>query len=131
MPGFSAYWGNEVLDHLFDKGVYTPPTIHVALSAADPGDDGTGTAEPAGGSYARVETSHMDWTSAAGGAISNADAIEFSQTSSAWGTITHFALYDAAVGGHLLAYGPLASAKTVAVGDIVRFPAGDLIVTLD
>jgi hypothetical protein len=131
MPGFSDYWGNEVLDHLFDKGVYAPPTIHVALSTADPGDDGTGTVEPAGGSYARVETSHTDWTSAAEGAISNADAIEFAQASSAWGAITHFALYDAAVGGHLLAYGSLASAKTVVTGDILRFPAGDLIVTLD
>ena len=130
MSGFSDYWENEILDHLFDKGVYAPPTIYVALSTADPGDDGAGASEPAGGSYARVQTSNADWTGASGGAIGNANAIEFAQATADWGTITHFALYDTAVGGHLLAYGPLSSAKTVAVGDLVRFPAGALTVTL-
>jgi hypothetical protein len=131
MPGFSDYWEDEVLDHLFDKGVYAPPTIYVALSAGDPGDDGVGAAEPSGGPYARIETANADWTPAAGGAISNADAIEFAPASAAWGTITHFALYDAAVGGHLLAYGPLTVAQAVAAGDTVRFPPGDLNVTLN
>lgn len=131
MPGFSDYWENEVLDHLFDKGVYAPPTIYVALSTGDPLDDGAGAAEPSGGSYARLETANVDWTAAAAGAISNADTIEFAPASAAWGTITHFALYDAAVGGHLLAYGPLTSAKAVAAGDAVRFPAGSLNVTLN
>ena len=100
MAGFSDYWENEILDHLFDKGWYTPPaTIYIALSTADPGDDGAGTAEPAGGSYARSERSNMDWAAASGGAVSNADAVEFAQATAPWGTITHFALYDAVVGG--------------------------------
>jgi hypothetical protein len=131
MTGFSDYWENEVLDHLFDKGLYAPPTIYVALSTADPGDDGAGAVEPTGGSYSRIETSNADWTAAVGGVIGNADAIEFAEATSAWGTITHFALYDAALGGNLLAYGPLVESKTVAGGDVVRFPAGDLIVTLN
>jgi len=131
MVGFSDYWENEILDHLFDKGVYTPPTIYVALSTADPGDGGAGISEPVGGSYARVETSNADWTDASGGAVSNADTIEFAQATSTWGTISHFALCDTATGGHLLACGPLANAKTVTAGDTVRFPAGDLAVTLD
>jgi len=132
MAGFSDYWENEVLDHLFGKGAYAPPTVlYVALSAADPGDDGAGTAEPAGGSYARIETSHADWAGASGGAICNADAIEFAQATSAWGTITHFALYDAALGGNLLVSGPLTDTGTVAAGDTVRFAPADLTVTLD
>lgn len=132
MPGFSDYWENEVLDHLFNKGAYAPPTVlYVALSAADPGDDGSGAAEPAGGSYARAETSNADWAGAFGGTVSNADAVEFAQATSAWGMITHFALYDAALGGNLLAFGPLTDARTVAAGDTVRFGPGDLIVTLN
>jgi len=131
MTGFSDYWENEVLDHLFDKGVYaSPPALYVALSTADPGDDGAGAAEPAGGSYARVETSKADWAGASGGAVSNAEAIDFAEATSAWGTITHFALYDAAMGGNLLVCGPLSDARTVAGGDTVRFAAGDLNVTL-
>jgi hypothetical protein len=131
MSGFSDFWENEVLDHLFDKGVYAAPAIYVALSCADPDDDGASAAEPSGGSYARIETSNADWTPASDGVIRNADAIEFAPASAAWGTITHFVLYDAAVGGHPLAHGPLGIAQTVAAGDTVRFPPGDLNVTLN
>ena len=42
MGSFSNYWENELLDHLFGKGSYTPPTIYVGLSTTDPGDDGAG-----------------------------------------------------------------------------------------
>ena len=73
----------------------------------------------------------MDWAAASGGAVSNADAVEFTQATAPWGTITHFALYDAAVGGNLLAFGPLTDARTVAAGDTIRFGPGDLTVTLN
>jgi len=132
MAGFSDYWENEILDHLFDKGVYTPPAaLHIALSTSDPGDDGAGAAEPVGGSYARSQMSNVDWAEASGGAVSNAEAVEFAQATAPWGTITHFALYDAAVGGNLLAFGPLTDVRTVAAGDTVRFLPGDLNVTLN
>jgi hypothetical protein len=45
---WSHTWENEILDHLFGKGSYTPPTIYVALSTADPTDAGTGIAQPSG-----------------------------------------------------------------------------------
>ena len=77
MGSFSDYWENEVLDHLFGKGGYSPPAIHLALSTADPGDDGTGLSEPSGDGYARAVTSPADWSLASGGALANADAIEF------------------------------------------------------
>ena len=48
MSGFSDYWENEILDHIFDKDGLTPPTMFVGLSTADPTDDGTGLAEPSG-----------------------------------------------------------------------------------
>ncbi|OHB68047.1 MAG: hypothetical protein A2Y77_08885 [Planctomycetes bacterium RBG_13_62_9] len=132
MCGFSDYWENEVLDHLFGKGSYAPPpAIYVALSTADPQDDGTGAAEPAGGSYARILTSSADWTAASQGCLSNADTIDFGEASASWGAITHFALYDADTGGHLLAHGTLAQAQPVAAGDLVRFAPGDLQVTLN
>ena len=41
MGSFANYWENEILDHLFGKGSYTPPTIYVGLSTADPADDAT------------------------------------------------------------------------------------------
>ena len=60
MGGFSDYWENKILDHIFGKGSYTPPTIYVGLSTADPTDDGSGLAEPSGNGYARKQTSASD-----------------------------------------------------------------------
>ncbi|NLH42851.1 MAG: hypothetical protein GX448_13515 [Planctomycetes bacterium] len=131
MGSFSNYWETKILDHLFGKGVYTPPTIYVALSTADPGESGSGLDEPEGGGYARAATQASDWNSAAGGLIDNAAAIEFDAAAGDWGTVTHFALFDAATGGNLLAHGSLAQPKTVNAADRAQFPPGDLEVTLD
>ena len=131
MGSFSDHWENEILDHLFGKGSYTPPTIYVGLSTADPGDDGTGLSEPSGNGYARVTTAAADWNAASGGALDNAGAIEFAEATGNWGTVTHFALFDAATSGNLLAHGSLTQSKTIASGDTARFQAGDLDVSLD
>jgi len=131
MGSFSNYWENEVLDHLFGKGSYAPPTIYVGLSTADPGDDATGLSEPSGGGYARLATSAANWNSASGGSLDNASVVAFGEATGDWGTVTHFALFDAATGGHLLAHGALSQAKTVSSGDTLRFVAGDLDVSLD
>jgi hypothetical protein len=131
MGSFSDYWENEVLDHLFGKGNYTPPTVYVGLSTADPLDSGAGLSEPVGNGYARVQTTESDWNVAAGGLLDNANIITFSAASGEWGTITHFALFDSGSGGHLLAHGALAQAKVVGSGDTVRFTGGDLDITMD
>jgi len=131
MGSFSNYWEDEILDHLFGKGAYSPPTIYVALSSANPGESGTGLSEPGGNGYARAVTSAGDWSAADGGLLDNADAIEFGTAAGDWGTMTHFALFDAATAGNMLAYGTLTQSKTVNGGDTVRFAAGDLEVTLD
>ncbi len=131
MGSFSNYWENEVLDHLFSKGTYAPPTIHVALSTADPGEDGSGLDEPEGGGYARAVTQASDWSSADSGLVDNAQAIEFNAATGAWGTLTHFALFDAATAGNLLAHGSLTQPRTVNASDVPVFPPSDLQVTLD
>ena len=131
MGSFADFWENEILDHLFGKGSYTPPTIYVALSTADPTDDASGIAEPSGNGYTRVATSASDWDAASGGALANANAITFPTASGSWGTITHFALYDAASAGNMLVHGTLGASKTITLNEIPRFPAGDIDVTLD
>lgn len=130
MGNFGDYLANEILDHIFGKGAYTPPTIYVALSTAAPGDDGSTIAEPSGGSYARKSTSGSDWAAASARALSNAAALEFAEATGSWGTITHFALYDAASGGNFLGWGALGTSKAIASGDTARFAIGDLDVEL-
>jgi len=131
MGSFADYRENEILDHLFGKGSYTPPTIYVGLSTADPTDDASGVAEPSGNAYARVQTAGSDWNVASGGAIDNANDINFPEATGSWGTITHFALFDATSGGNMLAHGSLNTSKAIDSGDTARFAAGDLDVTLD
>jgi hypothetical protein len=131
MGSFSDYWENEILDHIFGKGSYTPPTIYVGLSTADPLDSGSGLAEPSGNGYARVATSGASWTTASGGSLSNAGDVSFPQATGSWGTITHFALFDAASAGNMLAHGALSQSKTITSGDTAKFATGDLDVSLD
>jgi len=130
MGSFSDYWENEVLDHLFGKGAYTPPTVYVGLSTADPTDDGSGLAEPSGSGYARLATTGASWGTASGGALSNASAIEFAIATGSWGTITHFALFDALSGGNILAHGTLTTPRAVTAGITPRFSIGELDVDL-
>lgn len=131
MGSFADYWENEILDHIFGKDNYTPPTIYVGLSTTDPGDDASGLAEPSGSAYARVQTSTSDWNTASGGSLDNANDITFPQATGYWGTITHFALFDAATGGNMLAHGALGQSKSIYSGDTARFEVGDLDISLD
>ena len=128
---FGNFWENEILDHVFGKGSYTPPTIYVGLSTADPTDDGSGIAEPSGNGYARVQTAAGDWAAASGGAISNANDIVFPEATGSWGTIAYFFLSDASTGGNMLAHGSLGTSKAIGSGDTPKFAAGDLDVSLD
>jgi hypothetical protein len=131
MGGFSDYWENKILDHIFGKGSYTPPTIYVGLLTADPTDDGSGLDEPSGSGYARIQTSASDWNAASNGSLDNTGNITFAQASGNWGTITHFALFDTATAGNMLAHGELSQSKSISESDTARFEAGDLVISLD
>ena len=130
MGGFSDYWENKILDHIFGKGSYTSPTIYVGLSTADPTDVGSGLAEPRGNGYARTQTSASDWNAASNGSLDNSNDITFAQATGSWGTITHFALFDAITAGNMLAHGVLSQSKTIGNSDTARFQAGDLDISL-
>lgn len=129
MGSFADYLEDKILDHIVGKTSYTMPSVWVGLSTADPLDDGSGLAEP-GSNYARKSTSGGDWDASSGGAIANAGSITFVEATGNWGTISHFALFDAASGGNMLAHGSLSVSKPVDVGDTPYFAAGELDITL-
>ena len=132
MGSFGNYLELEILDHIFGKGAYTPPTIYIGLSSSDPTEDGSGIAQPAGGSYARKVTAASDWAVASAGATSNAAIITFVESTATWGAaLTHFFLSDALTSGNMLGYGTLTTPRTVnAAGYTPRFAIGELDVTL-
>jgi len=130
---FGNYLENELLDHVFGAAAYSAPaTLYIALSTADPTDDASGIAEPVANGYERkaVTNNTTNWNTASGGATSNKTAIEFAVASGSWGAITHFAIYDAATEGNMLAHADLTTGKTIASGDTARFAAGELDITL-
>lgn len=126
----SDYLENKLLDHVLKNDAFAVPTnIYIALSTADPLDDGSGLAEPSGNGYARVVCNA--WDAAASRAIANTGAVEFAEATGNWGSITHFAIFDAITGGNFLAHGDLAASKTIGAGDDASFAAGDLDVSLN
>jgi hypothetical protein len=122
---------NKTLDHMTGKATWSAVTARVALfTAMSDGEAGAGT-EVTGGSYARVTTGASDWNTASAGSTSNAAAITFPTASASWGTVTHFALMDAATGGNMLRWAALGTSKAVGNGDTATFPAGSLVFTED
>jgi len=138
MGSFADDVERKVLDHIVGKATFAAVTAYVGLSTADPLDDESGLAEPVAMGYARVATAAADWNAAVEGSpssISNALDITFPEASGDWGTITHFALFNAATGADvMLAHGSLTSSKHIESGEIAKFAGGtpgDLVLTLD
>jgi hypothetical protein len=129
----SDYLENEILDHIFGAAAWSAPeNLYFALSTADPLDTGLGIAEPSAGSYTRkaVVNNDTNFPAATGGAKSNGAAIEFVEATGSWGTISHFAIFDAAYpSGNMLAHGDLGTPKAITTGDTARFAIGDLDIT--
>jgi len=131
MSSFSDYTENLVLTWLFTTSSATRPTAwYVGLFTGAPSDTGGGT-EVSGNGYARVATGTMSVSGTTPTTATNGSAIEFAAASGGnWGTITHAAIYDAATGGNLIAWGALTTSRTINDGDVFRIPAGSLDVTL-
>jgi len=126
MSSFSDYLENKVLGHVFGGTSYTAPaTIYLALYTVAPDDTGGGT-EVSGGSYARQSCAFT----VTGNLATNTSAVEWPTATGSWGTVVAVGVFDALTTGNLLAYGNLTSSKTIASGDVLRIPAGDLDITL-
>lgn len=143
MAALSDYLENKILDHVLRATAFTAPaTVYVGLLTAAPSDTGGGT-EVSGGSYARVAVTSgtAAWNNTQGnttgastgtdGTVENAATITFPTPSAGWGTVTHFAVYDAASAGNLLFYAALTTSKTINSGDAVSFAAGALSLQID
>jgi len=130
MGSLSDYVENEILDHVLKTADWAQPTaIYVGLSTADPTDDATGIAEPAGNGYARVQ--HDNWDAASARATENTGTVSFPEATGSWGTITHFFLSDQSTGGNMLAHGALSASKTIGSGDNASFQDGAIDVSFN
>ena len=129
MAGFSDYLEDKVLEHVFGGNAYTAPsTLYVALYTSAPSDTGGGTEVSGGGYVRKTATFNVSGTNPT--TASNAAAIEYPTATANYGTVTSVGIFDASSSGNLLAYANLTTSKVVSTGDVFRFNAGDLDVTL-
>ena len=127
MTAMSNYLENALINATLRNTSYTSPsTVYVALFTSDPTDAGSGT-ECSGGSYARQSAT---FGAPSNGASSISADVEFPQATGAWGTLTHFGIFDASSSGNLLYHGALTSSKTIATGDVLKITSSNLTVTL-
>ena len=103
----------------------SPSTVYVALFTSATTDAGGGT-EVSGGSYSRKSAV---FSSPSNGVTSNSSQIVFTTATASWGTVTHFAIYDASSGGNMLLHGALDNSKAIDTDDSLVFEAGNLSVT--
>ena len=132
-----------VLDALLGAGAtLLGASVDIALSTADPLEDGSGLAEPSGNGYARVTVNNdgAAWGAASTGGDgkgvkANAGTITFPAASGgAWGLISHWAIIDTGVvklKGLVDDGAGVGQPRQVNDGDIFRFPAGNLRIKQD
>jgi hypothetical protein len=123
MSAFSDYLENEVLDHVFKTGAYTPATnLFVALYSAAPTDAGGGTElTSANSGYERQVCN--SWNAAGSGEVDNAIDIIWGTSGANWGTVVAVGIFDASAVGNLLVYGSLNSTIEIVSGTKFKIPA--------
>jgi hypothetical protein len=121
----SVFAANALLGHVCGVAYSAPATVYVGVSTADPG---VGLAEPVGNGYARAA---IGFAAAAYRRVAQDGAATFAMATGAWGTVTHWALFDAASGGNMLAYGDFGQSKAIVAGNTLTIPADSIYVTFE
>jgi|TARA_E500000178_G_scaffold348598_1_gene403969 hypothetical protein len=130
MAGFTDYLEDALLKHVFTNTSYTSPSaVYAALYTVAPSDTGGGTeVSTSGTAYARQAMAFS--VSGTGTLATNSAAVEYPTATADYGTVVAVGIFDASSSGNLLAYASLTANKTVSSGDVFRFNAGDVDITL-
>ena len=133
----------EILDHIFGNGgggvqdYVPPPTLYLALSTNDPGEIGFTIAEPGDTNYARqsMPNNTTNWAAAVDdsgvGTKTNLLDLTFPAAATGYGTISHWALFDALSGGNMIVYGTLTPNVGIGASEQLTIKAGSLKITCD
>lgn len=129
----SDFLENAWINHALKQTAYTKPgALHLALSTVLIGEDGSGLAEPLGNNYSRVTLTPGStyWESLSARQVSNKTLLTYPIASGSWGDIGYWGIYDAPTGGNLIAYGDLASVKTINTDQTLRIAAGQIVISV-
>lgn len=133
MSVLSDHLENKLLDHLVKATAFSSPaTLYVGLFTADPGESGVSNELTIGtGAYARavVTNNNVNFPLCPIGVApvkTNGAVIQFPTATTNWGTITHWAIYDASSAGNMLAHGAFTRSYTAVIGDAPKIAVGAL-----
>lgn len=125
----TTYFMNLLANYTLGKRRETalPETLYLGLSTAAPSLNGSGVKEPSIGSttgYARIPLPQL--SDAVNGKVVNEGMVSMPESVSAWGTMTHWVIFDAANGGNLLMYGEFENPKSVSAQAALSIRQGEL-----
>ncbi|SDZ94478.1 phage tail fiber protein [Marinobacterium iners] len=133
MPGSASdYLENALINATLRGAAFpTPSSLYLALFTADPTDANVVANEETGQWYVRQDLAgggpiNSAFTAPSNGVTSNAKVVTFAPVTDAQTTITHYGIYDASSGGNLLIHGPMTTAKTLLIDDVLSFAIGAL-----
>lgn len=127
MANASNYTENNLINALLRGIAFPEPSVvYVSLHTAEPGDTGLGEVSTSNWpAYVRRDAADGDpiatgWAAPVDGVTKNAQQITFPSNNGAGAvTVSHWALWDAATGGNMLAWGALQTPRTLLPGDIL------------
>lgn len=137
MSAASNYTEENVINALL-RGVAfpLPSAIYVGLHTADPTDAGGNEVSVSGWpAYVRKDAAvggaiASGWSAPSNGVSTNAKQVVYPGMDGVSNvTVTHWALYDAASSGNMLAHGALQTSRTLQTGDVFVFDIGTLTVS--
>ena len=121
MSSKSNYLELKVLDHFLGTTESSFVTQkYLALHTANPAEDGSGAEVANSNNYSRQA---INFNSASSGSATNTGDVSFTASGGAFGTVSHFGIWDNARhgAGNLIYYGALTASKTIADGDTIKF----------
>ena len=130
MSAFSNYLENEILDWVNGGAFPTQPSATwVQLFNGSPTEAGGGGTAL----YSRIAVAAGGWTTTTGATatISNTAAITITSAAATSASADNFGIFDNSTSGNLLFLGALSTAKTISVGDEVKFNASSLTIRID
>ena len=128
MSAMSDYLELKFLDHFTGTASTSAPSaVYLGLATGSIGDNASGS-ELTGNNYTRKA---ITFASASSGSIASNANVEFNPATGSWGSVSHWAIFDASSSGNLLFHGSFTSAKTIASGDILKVASGSLTISAD
>jgi hypothetical protein len=143
MSAFSNYLENAIINWAFNNTAMPTQlaTVYVSLHTADPAETGANEIVVGATNYARVAVAAAGWTKNASNPATATNAAEIAFPTSGtvtWSAttgsgVTHVGIWDAQIGvgtPNFLFGGALTTAKIVNVGDVFKFTATNLTITV-